>query len=47
MTDTPHYFFVKAVSWGAGAVAASWRGFFAPRQNGVKREKSEVAHKKI
>jgi hypothetical protein len=47
MTDTPHYFFVKALSWGADAVAASWSGFFAPRPNGVKREKGEVMHKKI
>jgi hypothetical protein len=26
---------------------ASWGGFFVPGQNGVKREKDEVMHKKI
>jgi hypothetical protein len=47
MTDTPHCFFVKALSWGRTQQPASWGGFFVPGQNGVKREKDEVMHKKI
>ncbi|WP_185752734.1 hypothetical protein [Pseudomonas fluorescens] len=41
-------FFCEGVVVGGGRRRpASWSGFFVPGQNGVKREKVEVMHKKI